>query len=190
MKNIILSVALFATTIISGCDKSPSIASIKSQLDNQIKIDLPQLAIMDAVYLTEFDNYQHNKVWSDNLYIRKDVVSRSYGFKLDDVINSINIFDKNGKRYLTITIPSPNRLLGADNNENILALSKNSTYKPVDQQGNTIDISREMNKTLDEQEQNLQPLLINEAKDKARVYFKLLAKKLDLELDDSDITFK
>ena len=65
MKAKILCSVFFITIILTACNNK---SSLEDNIRLQVKNGLPQLAVMDTVFLVEYTNLQKHWIWSDDFY--------------------------------------------------------------------------------------------------------------------------
>ncbi len=183
---------LVLTSMITACETDKT---MENKIRAKVATDLPQLAVMDAVYLVQYTNLDTHWYRGDDFYINKSKATRSYGFEMKDVLKNLKIEDVNGKRVLSVRIPMPKKINGdgAENREPVL-LVKTKDFKPKSDDktipkiaDGSVDVEAVFDDMIDKQERGLSPVLMADAKRYTQIYFDKLAKKF--ELDKANVDF-
>lgn len=182
-RNIIFFAAvLIAALACAACVDEGSNVAIERQIKSKVLSDAKAIATLEATYIIVFDHIK-NSQWYDprssDVYIEKDEAKIDYGFVIDE--NSIRVVDGMARKVLKVRL-APGKKLGTDRIE--LGKAKtHSNYVPVDDNGNRIDVSGEINKKLAATEQMYAQSHLVKAAENIRNFFTIVAAKYDLELD-------
>lgn len=139
------------------------------------------ISSLEATYLITWTFFIKNLIQSDDIYIQKDKASFKYGFKIDE--NTIKIIRKNGRKVLQVILPQGERV--AIDRNTLSTETTHTGYRPQ-KDGCYIDIDQEINDELDKIDKDYGKEHLKFAKENIKNFFRVLAKKYDLELEIID----
>ncbi len=167
---------LILAIIISGCKYKNIDGSNAAKVERTIKKQLPALANCIAVFSVVFSNYKDNWVFTDDIYLIEGISKVHYGYEIDKIKISID----RDKKMLYVTLPQIKEVARDWNVENIYATHTN--YKPLDENGNFIDINKAINEEIDIKSEYYLEKASDLSKSYFTHYFEILAQELGLEL--------
>ena len=166
--------------MITACNKT---VSVEDNIRTEVKDSLPQLAVMEAVYLAQYTNFEKSFLHlHDDFYLKKVMEERSYGFDADDVLKSLRIEERQGDRFLAVKIPAPKRQYLTENRITLLTVRKRNDFEP-EEGGKKVDVAKFFTEEIDEQESILNQQLVKDAKRYTEIYFESLARKFGMKAD-------
>lgn len=150
--------------------------SLEEQINITIKQDARFLATLDAVYLSAFINVTENTIASDDIYMRIDKGTVSYGFDLDNI--TVRIVQQGDDRVLKVRLPAPQK--AALDREALWTHNVHEHYQPLDEKGNELDVAAQLTHQLNEIDRTYGEQTRRETRRLAEQYFDGLAKKFGL----------
>ncbi len=176
MEKLIL-LLIFSLFFVSTCE--PEDELIRTAVNQRIENDIAYLANIQAVYQITFANHQENFIYSDDIYLRKDLAKVFYGFNINEI--EVEIKSVDNSKILSITLPEPQRI---SIDRKILELeSTHLDYKPVDRFGDYIDVDKNINEKLNLVLETYDAKTIELTKKIGRQYFKKIAERFGMKLE-------
>jgi len=169
---------IFLATTCS-CSKDVDVKTLEGSIKSKVKKDGPHLAHLEAIYHILFVNEHKNLIASDDYYIRRDRASVYYGYEIEKA--AIQVAQKNSIKILQVVLPVPKKI--SIDKRVLYQGYTHSKYNPVDEDGNEIDVDREITKKLVDVRNKYDKKSIELTKQISRQYFESIAKLYNLKLN-------
>lgn len=168
---------ILAAVLFVSCESDEEI--VRAAVNQRIETDIAYLANIQAVYEITFANTQENLIYSDDIYLRKDLAKVFYGFNVNEV--KVEFKTENNSKVLVISLPEPERI---SIDRKVLELeSTHSDYTPVDGSGNYINVDKSLNEKLNKVIEAYDPKTIELTKKIGQQYFKKIAERFGMKLE-------
>ena len=178
----LLMIAAFVILTFSSCSKEiENDTKLENMILSKIKEEAPKLGTMESIYTVLMTNYKKNTIRSDEYYIKEKRYKVSYGYD----INEIKLKIDKERKILFITLPKAKEINGARNGEDIIQTYRQTHegYKPLDANGQIIDVDKYCNDELDKLLKKYGEKNIKETNKRVSSYFSRIAQNLGLILN-------
>jgi hypothetical protein len=165
--------------VLFGCQKKEGIERLEQQIVSKVKRDGPHVAHLEAIYGLSFSNHSKRTVESDSFYIRKDMARVFYGYPLDEIEMTVVVEDD--ETIMRIKLPSPRQV--SIDRETVSIKTTHDKYRPVDEDGKTIDIDDELMQELQGAIQRYESKTIEMSKNISKEYFETLSHRFGMRLE-------
>lgn len=183
MKKLILFI--FMMIFLTGCFKSDEKKNeiLTQEIKTQVSKDVGYLSNLEVLYGVDFTNKSKNwKNWIglDDFYVRIDDASVFYGYPIDKIKIHVSS-NMNGDRVLNVSLPAPERISFDRQISNLK--TRNKSYEPVDENGDILDVEKEMTKRLDKILDSYEPKMLEFSAKVTEEYFEMLATNYGMKLE-------
>lgn len=179
-RSILMSISfLIFAAILIMIFRNSGYTGLEREIRAKIKRDAPQLAQIEAVYGIVFTNQEINWVMPDDIYIRKDQASVYYGYDLEKA--RIEVIERGEEKILKVLLPEPHQI--SVDRKVISIESTREGYKPLDENGDPINVDHSLNENLEETVSLYERKSLQLTREITQQYFKSLAGRFNLQLD-------
>lgn len=178
---ILWSISIF---LFNGCHTEQRKTILEQQIIAKIRQDTPYLAHLEATYSIAYINYTHNRIFTDDVYVRNDDASVFYGYALKDA--DIAIMTENNERILRVKLPQPKQI---SIDRKVVSIETNDPeYRPIDASGQRVDVDAYMNQQVEKALKTYEEKTIEMTREMSRQYFEAVAHRFGLKLQLEFIT--